>query len=283
VQGTEKRVSKTMIKYTPSTPLEVAVLETGRFELTTDTADQEVVVVGQQRMPKVVMPCKSVGIHDLMAAIDTTAKGAFIVNDSDPWEIDVDGDGERETSPTAAEEYLVMGLRPLRSDGRPVRVADRRGVVRLFVLPWMLPAKTVGFGTTTHYVVTSGRNVVGDWDPIDGGRSGVVVGLPETWVGTLERYRRPGSDLVFRCDVPVPWIGDTGLRNCVPTTVGVYDTPTSGDEAETWVARLPVVMTEGDVVQPVAIPANVDVDEIPDGPWELELQGSADFSLGSLT
>ena len=154
------------------------------------------------------MPKKAEGLHDLMQALAATGGHSFSVTDGDPWVIEEEDD-VAEAATAAAEEYLVMGLRPLRSDGRPVRVADGRGVIRLFVLPWVLPAKTVGFGNHSHFVVTSARGVVGDWEPIAGGRSGVVVGVPETWVGILERYRRPGSELVFRCDVPVPWIGDS--------------------------------------------------------------------------
>jgi hypothetical protein len=281
-----------MITYTPSTPLEAAVLESGRFQLTTDSAGREVLVVGHQRMPKIVMLEKAEGLHDLIQAVAATGARTFTATAGDPWEIDEEEpDSDTDKAPTAAEEYLVMGLRPLRSDGRPVRVAAGRGVVRLFVLPWILPAKTVGFGTHRHFVVTSARGVVGDWEPVSGGRSGVVVGVPEMWVGIFERYRRPGTELVFRCDVPVPWVGDNGLTNSVPTTVGVYDGPgadTSGlgldpNGSETWVAKIPVVMTEGDVVQPVAIPADVDVEPVPDGAWEIEAQSSADFSMGSLT
>lgn len=282
-----------MITYTPTTPLEAAVLESGRFELTTDTAGREVLVVGHQRMPKIVMLEKAEGLHDLIQAVAATGARSFSATAGDPWEIDEEESDERDTdkAPTAAEEYLVMGMRALRSDGRPVRVAAGRGVVRLFVLPWILPAKTVGFGMHRHFVVTSARGVVGDWEPVSGGRSGVVVGVPEMWVGIFERYRRPGSELVYRCDVPVPWVGESGLSNSAPTTVGVYDRPVEADAAgledpsggETWVAKIPVVMTEGDVVQPVAIPADVDVDEVPEGAWELEAQSSADFSIGSLT
>jgi hypothetical protein len=209
-----------------------------------------------------------------------------------------------------------MGLRPLRVGGRPVRVAVRREVVRLFLLPWSIPAKTLHFGGEPHFVVTSARGVVGDWKVEPDGRFGVVVGVPEVWVGVLERHHRPDAGLVLRSDVPVPWIGDDGLSAAVPTAVGVFDrrgvrdgggadSADSADSAgetgeagtvagdigggvspetgESWLAKLPVVMTEGDVVRPVPVPDDVEVGEVPDGPWELEAHGTTDFSMGSLT
>lgn len=286
-----------MITFTPTTPLEAAVLESGRFELATDSAGREVLVVGHRRLPKVVLLQKSDGLHDLLDALASTGARAFAVTDADPWEIDED-EPEGADDPTAAEEYLVMGLRPLLAQRRPVRVTVRRDVVRLYVLPWTLPAKTVDFGGKAHYVVTSARGVVGEWEGVPDGRRGVAVGLPEMWVGVLERYKRPGSELVFRTDVPVPWVGESGLAGAVPRVVGVFERAGSDDpeaamsigasvaggpSGETWMARIPIVMTEGDVVQTVVVPDGVDVGDVPDGMWELEAQGSADFSLESLT
>ncbi|MHB8220650.1 MAG: hypothetical protein ACYDHU_10080 [Acidimicrobiales bacterium] len=283
-----------MITFTPTTPLEAAVLESGRFELATDTAGREVLVVGHRRLPKVVLLRKSDGLHDLLDALASSGARAFAVSEGDPWQIDED-EFEGTDSPTAAEEYLVMGLRPMTFERRPVRVTARRDVVRLYVLPWTMPAKTVGFGGAAHYVVTSARGVVGDWEVAPEGRRGVVVGLPEMWVGVLERYKRPGSELVFRSDVPVPWIGESGLSDAVPKVVGVFE-HASGDGVgsaeygdggdsggETWMAKIPIVMVEGDVVQTVSVPDEIDIGDVPDGLWELEAQGTADFSLGSLT
>jgi hypothetical protein len=283
-----------MITFTPTTPLEAAVLESGRFELTTDSAGREVVVVGHRRLPKVVLLQKSDGLHDLLDAVASTGARAFTAAEADPWEIDED-EPESTDGPTAAEEYLVMGLRPLVAQRRPVRVTARRDVVRLYVLAWTLPAKTVDFGGTAHYVVTSARGVVGEWEAVPDGRRGVVVGLSEMWVGVLERYKRPGAELVFRTDVPVPWVGESGLAGAVPRVVGVFERVGSDDPeatkggdtgdsgGETWMAKVPIVMTEGDVVRTVVVPDDVDVGDVPEGMWELEAQESADFSLGSLT
>lgn len=267
-----------MVPFTPGTPLEAAVLESGRFELATDTAGREVMVVGQRRLPKVVMLAKADGVHGLMEAVAATGAQAFASVSGDPWQIAED-EPDHAPSPTAAEEYLVMGLRPLLTDRRPVRVAAGSDVIRLFLLPWTIPARTVGFGGHAHFVVTSARGVVGDWEPIADGRHGVVVGVSEAWIGILERYLQPGSSLVLRCDVPVPWVGDGGLTNAVPHEVGVFD----AGSGESWVAKLPVVFIEGDVVRPVEVPPELEVGSVPDGPWELEAQGSSDFSMGSLT
>ena len=280
-----------MITYTPTTPLEAAILESGRFELATDSAGREVICVGHVRLPKVVLDRRSEGLRELVGAVAATGGVAFSVSEADPWLIE-ETEPSGDPVPVAAEEYLVMGFRPMISDGRPVRVASGRDVVRLFVLPWSMPSKSLTFGGETHYVVSSTRGVVGDWDIAPDGRVGVVVGLLEVWVGILERHQRPGTELVFRCDVPVPWIGEGGLTNAVPATVAVYEVP--GAEAgppngsgpaggESWIAKLPVVMTEGNVVHPVHLPDNVDVAEVPDGPWELDWQGSGEFSLESLS
>ena len=280
-----------MITYTPTTPLESAILEMGRFELATDTAGREVICVGHRRLPKVVLQQKAEGLHDLVEAVTATGGRAFGVVEGDPWQIgEEDPDGA--PAPVAAEEYLVMGLRPMTADGRPARVASGRDVVRLFLLPWSMPAKTLNFGGDAHYVVTSTRGVVGDWDIAPDGRIGVVVGVPEMWVGLLERHHAAGTGLVLRCDVPVPWIGDNGLTNAVPTTVAVFEhhdgpgengngsSPAGG---ESWIAKIPIIMTEGNVVQPVHLPDDVDIDEVVDGPWELEWQGSTEFSMESLS
>ncbi|MDA8356187.1 MAG: hypothetical protein M0Z95_07840 [Actinomycetota bacterium] len=272
-----------MLTFTPTTPLEAAVLESGRFELATDTAGREVLVVGHRRLPKVVLLQKSEGLHALLDSVAATGSRSFTVSEGDPWQIEPD-ESEGGEDPTAAEEYLVMGLRPLTAERRPVRVASRRDVVRLYVLPWMMPAKTIGFGTAAHFVVTSARGIVGDWEVVPDGRRGVAIGLQEIWVGVLERYKRPGSELVFRCDVPVPWVSANGLADAAPAVVGVFEHSGEGDDSEeTWVAKLPIVMVEGNVVHPVDVPDGIDVGEVPDGPWELEAQGSEDFSMGTLT
>lgn len=291
-----------MITYTPTTLLETAVLKSGRFALTTDAAGREVVAVGHRRLPRVILQQKADGLHGLMQEVAATGARVFTTTEGDPWRI-VEAEEEPEdcASPPAAEEYLVMGLRPLLAAGRPVRVAVRREVVRLLVLPWTIPALSLDFGGAPHYVVTGTRGVVGDWQQEPDGRHGVVVGVPEVWVGVFERLH--DGNLVLRCNVPLPWVGDDGLTGAVPSSVGVFvprhggaddpapDEPTElgagdGMEAgvgETWLSRLPVVLTEGDVVRPVAVPDGVEVGTVPDGPWELEGHGPADFSMGSLT
>jgi len=279
-----------VITYTPITPLEAAILESGRFELASDTAGREVICVGHRRLPKVVLQQKSEGLHDLIAAVSATGTAGFTVSEGDPWLIE-EAEPSGDPVPVAAEEYIVMGLRPMTSDGRPVRVASGRDVVRLFLLPWSMPPKTLNFGGESHYVVTSTRGVVGDWGTAPDGRTGVVVGVLEVWAGILERHYAE-TNLAFRSDVPVPWVGDGGLTNAVPTTVAVYET--HGAEAgngngsnptpsESWIAKFPIVMTEGNVVHPVHLPDGVDIADVPDGPWELEWQGSSDFSLESLS
>lgn len=280
-----------MITYSPTTPLEAAILESGRFELVTDSAGREVVCVGHRRLPKIVLQQKSEGLRDLIGAVSATGGRAFSVAEDDPWLIE-ETEPSGDPAPVAAEEYLVMGLRLMISEGRPVRVASGRDVVRLFLLPWSMPPKTLQFGGEAHYVVTNTRGVVGDWDAAPDGRLGVVVGVLEVWAGILERYRSEGSELVFRCDVPVPWIGDGGLTNVVPRTVAVYESHAAATSngngstpaaAESWIAKFPVVMSEGTVVHPVHLPDDVDLAEVPDGPWELEWRGSSDFSLESLS
>lgn len=295
-----------MLRFASATPLEAAVLESGRFELATDTAGRDLLLVGHRRLPKVVLPEKADGLHGLLQAVAGTGSRAFTVSDGDPWQIDDDEPGDAPPE-TAAEEYLVMGLRPLLCGGRPVRVAAGRAVVRLFLMPWTIPAETVGFGGRAHYVVTSARGVIGEWEAAAGGRLGVVVGVPEMWVGILDRYRRPGAELVLRSDVPVPWVGEGGLANAVPTAAGVFEriggspsdrglgfpresgggpggpgAPSGPGGHESWVARVPIVMVEGDVVRPVGVPDHLEVAEVPDGPWELDARHPADFSMSGL-
>ena len=285
-----------MITYTPRTPLESAVLESGRFEFATDTAGREVIRAGHRRLPQVVLQQKAEGLHDLVGALASEDGRAFSVNRGDPWVIELD-DPDPESTTVAAEEYLVMGLRPMKSDGRPVRVAAGPGVVRLFLLPWTMPAKTLNFGGDRHFVVTSTRGVVGEWAAVTDGRRGVVVGLPEVWVGILERQCRAGSSIVFRCEVPVPWIADAGLSNATPTTAGVFEVsadgrvgsvpgdpdPTGAAPIESWVAKLPIAMTEGNVVNPVLVPSGLDVEPVPNGPWELEFESPSGFLLDRLS
>ena len=284
-----------MISYTPATLLETAVLKSGRFALATDAAGREVVAVGHRRLPRVILQQKAEGLHGLMEQVAAMGARVFTATEGDPWQIyEAEEEPEDCAAPSAAEEYLVMGLRPLLAAGRPVRVAVRREVVRLLVLPWSIPALSLHFGGEAHFVVTGTRGVVGEWRPEVDGRRGVVVGVPEVWIGVLERLSAPAGGLVLRCDVPVPWVGDDGLAGAVPTSVGVYvprpdpgSVPEGGAAAdgagETWVSRLPVVLTEGDVVRPVPVPDGIEVGPVPDGPWEAELGGQADFSMGSLT
>ncbi len=272
-----------MIIYSPKSPLEAAILESGRFELAIDTAGREVVCVGHRGLPKVVLQMKSDGVQDLVDAVASNGGSAFVVTEEgDPWCID-EAEPDGSPVPIAAEEYLVMGLRPMMSDGRQLRVAASRDIVRLALLPWTLPAKTLNFGSGPHYVVPSTRGVVGEWQLLTDGRSGVVIGVPEIWVGILERQYGRGRPLIFRCDVPVPWVGDNGVSNTKPSTIGVYRAADEYGGPETWVAKLPVIMTEGDVINPVTVPIDVETEQIPDGPWELEWQNSSDFSMESLT
>jgi hypothetical protein len=281
-----------MITYSPTTLLETAVLQSGRFALTTDAAGREVVAVGQRRLPRVILQQKAEALHGLMQEVASAGVRVFTTSDGDPWRI-VEAEEEPEdcASPPAAEEYLVMGLQPLLAEGRPVRVAVRREVVRLMVLPWTIPALSLDFGGTPHYVVTGTRGVVGDWRQEPGGRRGVVVGVPEVWIGVFEQLYAIDGALALRCNVPVPWVGDDGLTGAVPSSVGVFvprhddagTDPAEPGGGETWLSRLPVVLTEGDVVRPVEVPDGVEVGTVPKGPWELEGNGSADFPMGSLT
>lgn len=291
-----------MAGYRPTTLLETAVLKSGRFALTTDAAGREVVAVGHRRLPRVILQQKSEALHGLMEQVASSGARVFTATEGDAWEIaEADEEPDDCASPSAAEEYLVMGLRPLLAEGRPVRVAVRREVVRLLVLPWSIHALTLDFGEQSHFVVTGTRGVMGDWQVEPDGRRGVVVGVPEVWVGVLERLLAPGHDLVLRCDVPVPWVGDEGVAGAVPTAVGVFvprgaetgDTgwsdpggtgfPGGNAEGESWLSRLPVVLTEGDAVRPVTVPGDVEVGPVPDGPWELEAHGSPDFPMTGLT
>ena len=278
-----------MITYTPNTALEAAVLESGRFELTTDTVGREVLCSGPARLPSVVLARGLDGLRGLVEAVGGQDGCAFSVTAADPWQIEPMPGVDPPATVVAAEEYLVMGLRPMKLDGRPLRVATGRGVVRLYLLPWTMPAKTLNFGRGPHFVVTSTRSVVGEWVDVPDGRRGVVVGLPEVWVGILERQAGSGSSVAFRCEVPVPWVGDDGLANATPVTVGAYEISggQQGDAAdgrrdEAWVAKLPIAMTEGNVVSPVLVPGDLDVDDVPDGPWETEWHGSTEFSMTSL-
>lgn len=279
-----------MITYTPRTALETAVLKSGRFELTTDTAGREVVCAGAERLPRVVLLRSAEGLQDLIGAVAGEESTVFTVTAGDPWQLEPEA-VHKPTTVAAAEEYLVMGLRPLTLEGRPLRVVSGVDVVRLFLLPWTMPATTLNFGREPHFVVTSTRSLVGEWVGVPDGRRGVVVGLPEAWVGVLERQARSGSAVAFRCDVPVPWVGDDGLSNATPTTAAAYEVvgsaPLDGGTAagagtQLWVARLPVAMTEGNVVRPVLVPGDLQVEEVHDGPWEAEWQSASNFSMSGL-
>lgn len=278
-----------MVTYTPTTPLESAIMESGSFELTTDSAGRDVLVIGPPSLRRVVVPRQIPGVAGLLDTLGSGGSRVFRTRRADPWEI-VEEPAVSGEVLAAAEEYLVMGIHQLRAEGRPVRVAAAGTVVRLFLLPWTISARTVDFSGKRHFMVTNTRSVVGDWTVSADDRRGVVVGLAEAWLGLVERYRQAASPLALRCDVPVPWMGDTGLQGAVPTSVAAFDAagadprePRSGPPAETWVAKLPVVLTEGTVVDPVTVPEGLEVDPTPDGPWELEWADSADFSMGSLT
>gem|GEM_PF-3033418 len=277
-----------MITYEPRAAVEGAVLESGRVELAVDTAGREVICAGPRLLPKVVLPAGA-DLQDLLECLAAGGARAFSVVGTDPWRLEPARDEQAgDPSPlTAAEEYLVMGLRPMRLDGRPLRVAWGRGVVRLYLLPWTLPARTLNFGHGPRFVVTSTRSVVGDWLGVPDARRGVVVGLPEAWVGILERRAGPGATLAFRCDVPVPWVGEHGLANAVPTAAGAYVLGAAPGTGDAWAATLPVPMTEGNVVSPVLVPDGIEVDPVADGPWEREaggsLPGSSDFPMEVLT
>jgi len=297
-----------MIIFTPSSPLEAAVLRAGRFTLGIDSSGRAVLSVGHRRLPNVVLRRSLDGLSGLLRALaEAEAEaGAFTVVEGEGGssEIEPVGPGDETREIAAAEEYLVVGLRPLISDGRPVRVVAGREVVRLQLMPWWIPARTVGFGGRPHYLVTSARGVVGDWEPAPDGRRGVVVGVPEAWLGLFERLRRDHTEIVLRANAPVPWVGDDGIAGAVPTTVGLFEreigdggpavggtadggtaaggTAAGGTAAESWLATLPVVMTEGDVVRPVDPPDGVDVGPVPAGRWELEARGVSDFAMSSL-
>jgi hypothetical protein len=274
-----------MITYTPKTPMEAAVFETGHFELTTDTAGREVLCVGHDRLPKVVLPKKAEGLKDLMKVLGKNGGKAFTVTDADPWQVEPVA-ARTSALPEAAEEYLVMAVHTLLVEGRPLRVGAGRELVRLFLAPWYIPTIKLALGNTTHLALNTNRNVIGDWVPLEGKR-GMLLGVPEVWCSILERQRRPGSTMVYRCDVPMPWVSANGLTNAIPTTVGVYELgEDAGDKSErtgTWVAKLPVFMTDGTAIDPVELPQAVSVAEVPDGPWELEVMSPLqDFDMSEL-
>lgn len=271
-----------MTTYTPKTPMEAAVFETGHFEFTTDTAGREVICVGHDRLPKVVLPKKAEGLHDLIEALGKESGRAFSITHSDPWHVEP-VDAAPTALPEAAEEYLVMTLQPLLVESRPLRVAAGRELVRLFLAPWGVPALTLELGNTIHLALNTNRNVIGDWAPLEGKR-GMIVGVPELWCGILERHCDAETTLVFRCDVPMPWVSANGLTNAIPTTVGVFELgPSAIDRTGTWVAKLPVFMSDGTALDPVALPPHVSVGDVPDGPWELELMSPLeDFDMSEL-
>jgi len=281
------------VTYSPKTSLEAAVLAAGYLQVGTDSSGREVVAVGPPRLPKVVLPKKAEGISHLLSTLGVDSAHAFSVQEGDPWTIS-EADAEETLSVIAAEEYLVMGLSPMEAQRRPVRIATGGSVVRLFLLPWVIAANTLDLGDSHHYLVTSTRGILGDWLPAEVGR-GVVVGVPEVWVSVFERAQKTDSELLFRCDVPVPWMGSDGLVNAVPTSVGVYearhDVGTSSGVEDTisvdveaaWLGKVPIVMTEGSVVHPVKIPPQVDVIRTPDGPWEMEWQATyPDLSVAAM-
>src|SRR5271155_5547800 len=106
-----------MIVYSPKSPLEGAILESGRFELAIDTAGREVVCVGHRGLPKVVLQMKTDGVQDLVEAVAADGGTAFeITREGDPWRIE-EAEPDGSPVPIAAEEYLVMGLRPLTAEG----------------------------------------------------------------------------------------------------------------------------------------------------------------------
>ncbi|HMD45490.1 MAG TPA: hypothetical protein VKG43_04990 [Acidimicrobiales bacterium] len=271
------------VTYAPATPLEAAVLAARHFQLGTDSSGREVIVVGPPRLPRVVLPKKAEGISSLLEALGVDGPHAFSVHEGEPWTI-IGATAEEPLTTVAAEEYLVMGLCPLLDQGRPVRVATGGSVVRLFLLPWLIAAKTLDLGDSHHFLVTNTRGLLGDWLPAEAGR-GVVVGVPEVWAGVFERAQKPDTELLFRCDVPVPWMGPTGLVNGVPTAVGVFEAhreaaaagnedTISVDVDAAWLGKVPIIMTEGSVVHPVKVPTQVDIGHIPDGPWEMEWQAT---------
>jgi hypothetical protein len=90
--------------------------------------------------------------------------------------------------------------------------------------------------------------------------------------------------MVYRCDVPMPWVSPNGLTNAVPTTVGVYEVEYgTQDRTGTWVAKLPVFMNDGNAVESTTLPQGVGLGETPDGPWELEVVSPlADFDMSEL-
>jgi hypothetical protein len=262
--------------------VETAVVGAGFFQLDADTSGREVICIGHRRLPKVVLPQRDPGLKALNAVLGVGGGRAFSVSEGDPWVIRQEPRDDTLVV-TAAEEYLVMGLRPLLDDGRPVRLASGGTVVRAYVLPWSLEARHLAVGSAVHYLVTSTRGLVGRWRRDSDGRRGVLIGVAETWVSMLERRQRSGHLLVLRADVPVPWVEDGGVTNVVPTAVGVYEvTPGPGDDEDTiaidaesrWVAKLPVVMTEGSVIDPVEVPGELELGDVPDGPWEFQAESA---------
>jgi hypothetical protein len=257
--------------YTPRTVLESVVLESGRIELAEDSAGRPVLVVGHRRLAPVVLDRGLPALSGLVGVLTEAGGGAFCATEDDPWRIEPDQGGTEAVA--AADEVLVMALHPLQVGGRPLRVAAGRDLARLLLLPWCFAAQAVDFGAGGRYVVTATRALVGEWRPEADARRGVVLGVPEAWAGVLDR---PGDDqgrLGFRCDVPVPWMAESAVAGDVPRRVGVF-----GAEGA-FVARLPVVLTEGSVVEPVTVPDGVDVGPAPSGLFDGEGAGAAEFAL----
>lgn len=282
----KKAPTTNVVTVAPQTPLEAAVLGAGHFQLDADAAGRDIVCIGHRRLPKVVIPQQVAELASLNQVLGVGGGRAFSVAAGDPWLVTQEPADPALEVP-AAEEYLVMGLRPMAVDGRPVRVVSGGTVVRLFLLPWTIPARTVELGGSRHYLVTGNRGVVGDWQRSADGRHGVVVGVADIWVGLMERQLAGDAELALRCDVPVPRIGEHGPTGAVPTSVGVFegsppmpdvaDDDTIAVDAETsWRAKLPVLLTEGNVVEPVAVPEEVTLGPAPDGPWEFAFDAAVD-------
>ena len=99
-------------------------------------------VLGVAGATPVASTVRLAGVAGLLDTLGSGGSRVFRTRRADPWEI-VEEPAVSGEVLAAAEEYLVMGIHQLRAEGRPVRVAAAGTVVRLFLLPWTIAARTV--------------------------------------------------------------------------------------------------------------------------------------------
>jgi hypothetical protein len=67
--------------------------------------------------------------------------------------------------------------------------------------------------------------------------------------------------------------------------IGELDATTQGTAPrksnETWIATVPLVVVEGNVLDPATVPDDIDIASIPDGSWERDASDPTGFDLDS--